>query len=143
MKFTLIAAALASLAALLSYGAFALAAGSEPPRNWHVHDGQSALGPQHKGVGFFPAILGLTTAEYLQDPARCPDATDKVFLPNGKNDNQPLRAGHCDGALVPPFSGEEGSMPRANRVSSVGSMLGRPRPRLTSVLKLNAGRWPS
>ena len=35
------------------------------------------------------------------------------------------------------------SIPRAKSVSSRGSMLGRPRPRLTRVLKLNAGRWPS
>jgi hypothetical protein len=68
---------------------------SSLPPNWHVHDGQTALGPQHKAVGFFPQILGLSTEEYLRHPAQCPDATDKVFLPNGKNPNQPLRAGIC------------------------------------------------
>lgn len=65
------------------------------PPNWHVHDGQIALGPQHKGIGFFPTVLGLTTAQYLQDPAQCPDATDKAFLPQGRQDGQPLRAGVC------------------------------------------------
>jgi hypothetical protein len=83
------------MAALGVAGSVARADGSEPPPNWHVHDGQTALGPQHKGIGFFPQILGLTTAEYLQDPAMCPDATDKTLLPNGKNPDQPLRAGIC------------------------------------------------
>jgi hypothetical protein len=75
----------------------ALAAADPPPipPNWHVHDGQLALGPQHKGIGFFPAILGLSVALYLQDPAQCPDATDKAFLPQGRQDEQPLRAGVC------------------------------------------------
>ena len=36
-----------------------------------------------------------------------------------------------------------GSMPRANSVSSRASMLGRPSPLLTSVLKLKPGRCPS
>jgi hypothetical protein len=74
-------------------------AGSGPPElppNWHVHDGQTGLGPHHKGIGFFPAILGgISTATYLQDPAMCPDATDKVFLPQGRQPGQPLRAGIC------------------------------------------------
>jgi hypothetical protein len=85
----------AALVALGVAGSVALADGSEPPPNRHVHDGQIALGPQHKGISFFPAILGLTASEYLKDPAMCPDATDKSLLPNGKNENQPLRAGEC------------------------------------------------
>lgn len=66
------------------------------PPNWHVHDGQVALGPQHKGVGFFPRILGISTSQYLQDPARCPNATDKAFLPSaGEAQSDLLRAGVC------------------------------------------------
>jgi hypothetical protein len=67
------------------------------PPTWHVHDGQGAtLGPQHKGTGFFPAILGLSPADYLLDPARCPNATDKAFLPSfGSSEGPFLRAGQC------------------------------------------------
>jgi hypothetical protein len=67
------------------------------PPTWHVHDGQGAtLGPQHKGIGFFPVILGLSTADYLLDPARCPNATDKAFLPSfGSSEGPLLRAGQC------------------------------------------------
>lgn len=57
--------------------------------NWHVHDGVEAP------AGFFPAILGEDLTTYLQDPAACPDATDKTFLPNGQQANQPLRHGVC------------------------------------------------
>src|SRR5438309_924384 len=55
---------------------------SDVPPNWHIHDGQLALGPEHKGISFFPRILGISQAEYLLDPARCPNATDKSFLPS-------------------------------------------------------------
>jgi hypothetical protein len=48
-----------------------------------------------KGIGFFPTILGQSVGDYLQDPAACPDATDKAFLPQGRQDGQPLRAGVC------------------------------------------------
>ena len=69
---------------------------ADVPPNWHVHDGQTSLGAQHKGIGFFPTILGITVAAYLQDPARCPNATDKVFLPSVDTSESPLlRAGHC------------------------------------------------
>jgi hypothetical protein len=88
----------AVLVATGTYGATALAGSSAPdlPPNWHVHDGQLVLGPQHKGIGFFPTILGLSTADYLQDPARCPDATDKVFLPSVEESRSDiLRAGVC------------------------------------------------
>jgi hypothetical protein len=72
---------------------FASPSAAELPPNWHIHDGQLALGPQHKGVGFFPTILG---ADYLQDPASCPDATDKAFLPSfGDAQSALLRAGIC------------------------------------------------
>ena len=67
------------------------------PPTWHVHDGQGAtLGPQHKGIGFFPAILGLSVSDYLLDPAECPNATDKAFLPSlGSSEAPLLRAGMC------------------------------------------------
>lgn len=66
------------------------------PHNWHIHDGQTALGAQHKGIGFFPRILGITAAAYVQDPARCPNATDKAFLPSFDESASPiLRAGVC------------------------------------------------
>ena len=70
---------------------------SDLPPTWHVHDGQGAtLGPQHKGIGFFPAILGLSVADYLLDPAECPNATDKAFLPSfGSSEGPFLRAGQC------------------------------------------------
>jgi len=70
---------------------------AELPPTWHVHDGQGAtLGPQHKGIGFFPVILGLAPATYLLDPARCPNATDKAFLPSfGSSEAPLLRAGQC------------------------------------------------
>jgi hypothetical protein len=93
----LVATVVAALAALTVYGTAALADSSAAtlPPNWHVHDGAVGLGAQHKGIGFFPAILGVSTATYLTDPASCPDATDKAFLPQGRQDNQPLRAGMC------------------------------------------------
>jgi hypothetical protein len=67
------------------------------PPSWHIHDGQGAtLGPQHKGIGFFPTILGISTSTYLADPARCPNATDKAFLPSAGSAEAPLlRAGVC------------------------------------------------
>lgn len=76
--------------------AFAASSASELPPSWHVHDGQLSLGSQHKGIGFFPAILGISPAAYVGDPARCPDATDKAFLPSfGSSEAALLRAGIC------------------------------------------------
>ena len=91
-----VAAALAALS-MLSGAVIAASDASELPPTWHVHDGLGAtLGSQHKGIGFFPAILGLTTAQYLEDPARCPNATDKAFLPSADTSEGPfLRAGQC------------------------------------------------
>lgn len=88
----------AAILVMTAYGATAFAAdgASVLPPNWHIHDGQTALGPQHKGVGFFPRILGVSTEQYLQDPARCPNATDKAFLPSfGQSESAILRAGEC------------------------------------------------
>jgi hypothetical protein len=88
------------LAALAAFpvgatAAFAVTGESKLPPNWHVHDGLVALGPEHKGIGFFPALLGISQSTYLEDPAACPDATDKAFLPQGRQEAQPLRAGVC------------------------------------------------
>jgi hypothetical protein len=62
--------------------------------NWHVHDGGSGTDPSglvHRGLAFFPAILtGGDVAAYLQDPAYCPNATDKLTLPAGTNGQYPI-----------------------------------------------------
>jgi hypothetical protein len=86
-----------ALAAMSGQGvALADSSASELPPTWHIHDGQTALGSQHKAISFFPTILGISTAEYLLDPARCPNAADKVFLPSvGKSNSDLLRAGTC------------------------------------------------
>ena len=77
-------------------GASADSSAATLPPNWHVHDGRTSLGPQHKGVGFFPTILGISKARYLEDPAQCPNATDKAFLPSAGDSQAPLlRAGVC------------------------------------------------
>ena len=94
-KRMLVAVTLAAGATFAALGTVALAGGPSAtnlPPNWHVHDGLTALGPQHKPIGFFAIILGATAAS---DPAICPDATDKAFLPEGRQDGQPLRAGMC------------------------------------------------
>jgi hypothetical protein len=66
--------------------------------NWHVHDGGSGVdanGLVHRPVGFFPGILsGGDLGIYLQDPAYCPDATDKLTLPAGANGQFPI-VGEC------------------------------------------------
>jgi hypothetical protein len=90
--------AVAAVGALSGVGSVALADSSASvlPPEWHIHDGQTGLGPQHKGVGFFATILGISTSTYLLDPARCPNATDKAFLPsNGDALSEVLRAGVC------------------------------------------------
>ena len=88
---------------LTAVGATVVAAddASVLPPSWHIHDGQTVLGSQHKGIGFFPRILGVTTAEYLLDPARCPNATDKTFLPSlGEREAMSLRNGECRTSTV-------------------------------------------
>jgi hypothetical protein len=88
-------AVVAALFATITVQSTALA-DTEVPPNWHIHDGQLALSPQHKGISFFPTILGLSTAQYLQDPAVCPNATDKSFLPSAdKSQSDVERAGVC------------------------------------------------
>jgi hypothetical protein len=91
--------ATAAVAVVGGYGATLHGASADAslPPNWHVHDGQVTLGAQHKGIGFFPRILGISTSQYLQDPARCPNATDKAFLPSsGEAQSDLLRAGVCE-----------------------------------------------
>lgn len=92
---------LASMAALVfvaAQGAIVLAGSSAStlPPEWHIHDGQTSLGAQHKGIGFFPRILGITSSAYLADPASCPNATDKSLLPSASSSqSEILRAGVC------------------------------------------------
>jgi hypothetical protein len=91
-------AVVGAAAILGSIGSVALAdsSASTLPPEWHIHDGQTGLGSQHKGIGFFPTILGISTATYLEDPASCPNATDKAFLPSfGSSSSDVLRAGVC------------------------------------------------
>jgi hypothetical protein len=81
----LVLAAVAAAPAAADRGAF---------NNWHVHDGGSGVDPDglvHRGLAFFPTILtGGDVAAYLQDPAYCPDATDKLTLPAGANGEYPI-----------------------------------------------------
>lgn len=89
-------AVVATMLATISLQGAALAADNPLPPNWHVHDGNLGAGPQHKGISFFPTILGISTAEYLQDPAVCPNATDKSFLPSADTSQSDVaRAGVC------------------------------------------------
>ena len=84
-----------ALAAMSGQGlALADSSAEELPPTWHVHDGGS--GPQHKAISFFPRILGISEEAYLQDPARCPNATDKAFLPSDPESKRDVqRAGVC------------------------------------------------
>lgn len=98
--------ATASSAALLtSTATIASASGGDSslPPTWHIHNctATPCMLPSAP-VGFFPVILGETTPTYLNDPAECPDATDKAFLGGGQppttdgtEQNQPLREGVC------------------------------------------------
>jgi hypothetical protein len=80
-------------------GSNALAHQVPNERNWHIHDGTGggpAVGDHHAGLGFWPRLFsqeglvyGTTEAPFV----RCPNATDKVFLPNGVH-------GAVDGAGV-------------------------------------------
>jgi hypothetical protein len=113
------AAVIASLAsaALLIFSGMALAGSEDPsfvPPNWHIHDGDFSSCPnpanpndpwcQHKPIGFFwkATLDGIlnpyfsTQLDYQADPARCPDATDKAFLPGaGPSKGVVLRSGAC------------------------------------------------
>jgi hypothetical protein len=90
---------------LCSAGAARALGPGQLPSTWHIHDCTTAPATcvlPHQPVSFFPAILtGGDVTAYLQDPARCPDATDKSFLGGGapgtgtREPNQPLREGVC------------------------------------------------
>ncbi|MBA3401158.1 MAG: hypothetical protein H0U05_04125 [Actinobacteria bacterium] len=86
--------ALAGIAAAIGLAATFVAAPAAAERgsynNWHVHDGGSGVdanGLVHRPAAFFPSIL---LGDYSQDPAYCPDATDKLLLPAGSNGQFPL-----------------------------------------------------
>jgi hypothetical protein len=85
--------AFASIAATLALAAVAAApAGAERGSysNWRVHDGGTGVdanGLVHRPAAFFPSIL---PGDYAQDPAYCPDATDKLTLPAGSNGEFPI-----------------------------------------------------
>ena len=89
---------IAAALGLAAVGATPAGADRGTYNNWHVHDGGSgtdADGLVHRGLAFFPAILtGGDVSAYLQDPAYCPDATDKLTLPAGTNGEFPL-VGDC------------------------------------------------
>ena len=82
-----------TLGAMLAALAAIPATATDNRNNWHIHDGQTM--PGHLGIAFFPTILGLSTTDYLADPATCPNATDKALLPSGLVAGMPLRAGVC------------------------------------------------
>ena len=94
--------ACSAVSAVLAAVAVAEPSGSQLPPTWHVHDCTASCVLPHAAVGFFPTVLGESLATYLQDPAACPDATDKAFLGGGQppttdgiEQNQPLREGVC------------------------------------------------
>jgi hypothetical protein len=87
-------AGIATALSVVAVAATPAAADRASYNNWHVHDGGSgvdASGLVHRGLAFFPAILtGGRVDAYLQDPAYCPDATDKLTLPAGSNGEFPI-----------------------------------------------------
>jgi hypothetical protein len=86
--------AVTAVAAVLGLAATPAIADRGAYNNWHVHDGGSGVdanGLVHRGLAFFPAILtGGDVAAYLEDPAYCPNATDKLTLPAGLNGQFPI-----------------------------------------------------
>ena len=91
-----VACALASASAASAYFA-----PDQLPPTWHVHNGCVVVVPNCQGVAFFPKII--PGYDPYNDPAECPDATDKAFLGGGQpspqntgiETNQPLREGIC------------------------------------------------
>jgi hypothetical protein len=62
--------------------------------NWHVHNGL----PGGRPAAFFPAILGVSLADYQANPALwayCPNATDKALLGDGVVEGSKSTAGVC------------------------------------------------
>ena len=108
-------------------------AASDNANNWHIHDGKAE--PGHAPIGFFPAILGVTTEQYLLDPAVCPNATDKVLLgPDGVDGNQVVRSGVCmTSSIVIQLRTQEASRP-----APTGWTLGSTAGGLSTYVKLTA-----
>ena len=108
-------------------------AASDNANNWHIHDGKAE--PGHAPIGFFPAILGVTTEQYLLDPAACPNATDKVLLgPDGLSANQVVRAGVCmTSSVVIQLRTQDASRP-----APTGWTLGSTAGGLSTYVKLTA-----
>lgn len=106
---------------------------SDNANNWHIHDGKAE--PGHAPIGFFPAILGVTTEQYLLDPAACPNATDKVLLgPDGITGNQVVRSGVCmTSSLVIQLRTQDSSRP-----APTGWTLGSTAGGLSTYVKLTA-----
>jgi hypothetical protein len=73
----------------LTMGSSALAHEVPNERNWHIHDGTGggpSVGDHHAGLGFWPRLFSQEGLMYGTPEApfvRCPNAADKVFLPNG------------------------------------------------------------
>ena len=80
-------------------GSTALAHEVPNEANWHIHDGTGGgppAGDHHAGLAFWPRLFaqeGLVYGTAAAPFVRCPNATDKVFLPNGVH-------GAVDGAGV-------------------------------------------
>ena len=91
-RLIMMAAAGAALIALA-----APTAANDNKSNWHIHDVPpgGSLREGHLPTAFFPGILGISLDAYLEDPATCPNATDKGLLPSGHQAHMPLRAGVC------------------------------------------------
>lgn len=87
------------LVAMTAVAASALPAGAVPDNNWHVHDaGQSSVDMRHAGLVFFPLLFSQEQDTYdpVNDPAICPDATDKGgTLHNGEHRNRHHVNGVC------------------------------------------------
>lgn len=83
----------------LTIGSSALAHEVPNEQNWHIHDGTGGgplVGDHHAGLGFWPRLFaqdGLVYGTAEAPFVRCPNATDKVLLPNGVH-------GAVDGAGV-------------------------------------------
>jgi hypothetical protein len=92
-------ACLALSCCVAAFAAPALAHDVPNEANWHIHDGTGGgplVGDHHAGLGFWPRLFaqeGLVYGTAEAPFVRCPNATDKVFLPNGVN-------GAVDGAGV-------------------------------------------
>lgn len=98
-RWTLIALAVGALASAPAAAAY-FSPDALPP-TWHVHNGCVVRVPNCQGAAFFPLIF--SNYDPANDPAECPDATDKAFLGGGQPStsntgievNQPLREGIC------------------------------------------------